>query len=299
MRTPKLHQRFIRIGTFFCLFAVAIFATGFAVTQYDLTTQVKGVLPVANGGTGTANAATGTAGGVVLSTSPSITTPTLSSPTITGAMGSSIDIGSSQSYNVEFPNAGTTGTTINKLAKLTGAGTAVIAATTDTGFMVGIVVGGAGTTSNAIIANEGFASCIFDGATTQNDYVAISSSVAGDCHDIGNTYPTTGQLLGRVLSTNGAGGTFAMFMFGAEIRGSTTSSVNFAESEIPSGTINGVNATFTLANTPVTNSLKLYRNGQRLAIGAGNDFTLSTNTITVLTTAIPKTGENFIADYRF
>src|SRR5579859_1886323 len=118
-----------------------------AVTQIDLTTQVKGVLPTANGGTGTSNAATGTAGGAVLSNSPSIATPTLSSPIITGAMGSNIDMGSAQAVLKEIANAGTTGTTVNKLAKLTGApSTVIITATTDIGGIEGIVVAGAGTT---------------------------------------------------------------------------------------------------------------------------------------------------------
>ena len=73
-------------------------------------------------------------------------------------------------------NAGTTGTTANKLAKLTGApSTAVITATTDTGGVIGIVVGNAGTTGNAQIATAGQASCVFDGtATTAGDYVQIS-----------------------------------------------------------------------------------------------------------------------------
>jgi hypothetical protein len=111
--------------------------------------------------------------------------------------------------SVELPNAGTTGTTLNKLAKLTGApSTLVVAATTDTSGIVGIVIGNAGTAGSAQVAREGVAACIFDAATTAGDYVQISASIAGDCHDSGSTYPSTGQVLGRVLSTNGAGGTF-------------------------------------------------------------------------------------------
>src|SRR5439155_1177680 len=46
----------------------------------------------------------------------------------------------------------------------------------------------------------------------------ISSTTAGDCHDAGSTFPTSGgQVLGRVLSTNGAGGTYAMVLYPGEL----------------------------------------------------------------------------------
>jgi len=132
-----------------------------------------------------------------------------------------INLGS-QLVSVEIANASSTGTTLNALAKLTGApSTAVIAGTSDTSGVIGVVVGGAGTTSNAQIAVKGQASCIFDGATTAGDYVQISSTVGGDCHDGGSTFPTSGQVVGRVLSTHGSGGTYAMEVFGPEIQAST------------------------------------------------------------------------------
>lgn len=113
----------------------------------------------------------------------------------------------------EIANAGTTGTTAGSLAKLTGApSTAVITATTDTSGIIGIVVGGAGTTGNAQVARQGIASCAFDGATTAGDYVQNSTTTGGDCHDAGAALPGSGQVLGRVLSTNGAGGSFAMLV---------------------------------------------------------------------------------------
>jgi hypothetical protein len=59
---------------------------------------------------------------------------------------------------------------------------------------------------------------VFDGATTTGDYIQISSTVSGDCHDAGASYPGIGQVLGRVLSTNAAAGTFAMLVAGAEVR---------------------------------------------------------------------------------
>jgi hypothetical protein len=125
-----------------------------------------------------------------------------------------LDFTNSNSATVSFPNAGSTGTTLNKLAKLTGApSTAVITATSDTNGAVGIVTTGAGTTGSAFIARFGITPCVFDGATTANDYVQISGTTAGDCHDSGATIPSSGQVIGAVLSTNGSGGTYNVLIW--------------------------------------------------------------------------------------
>jgi hypothetical protein len=122
----------------------------------------------------------------------------------------------------QIANNGTTATVLNELAIFTGAPTtATVATTSSTTGVAGIVIGGAGTSGNAQIAYGGQASCIFDGATTAGDYVQASLSSGGKCHDAGSTYPTSNQVLGRVLSTNGAGGTYAMEVFGPEINAST------------------------------------------------------------------------------
>jgi hypothetical protein len=71
---------------------------------------------------------------------------------------------------------------------------------------------------------------------------------------------------------------------------------NFVDDETPAGTVNGSNTTFTLANTPVAGSVKLYCQGVRLNAGAGNDYTISGATITML--SAPLTGEILKADYR-
>lgn len=119
-------------------------------------------------------------------------------------------------------NAGVTGTTQYKLAKYTGApSTAVVASTSDTSGIVGVVVSPGGTTGNALIAHDGDVPCVFDGATTAGNYVQSSSMVEGACHDAGAAYPTSGQVLGRVLSTNASGGNFLMALFAPEIRASS------------------------------------------------------------------------------
>lgn len=68
-------------------------------------------------------------------------------------------------------------------------------------------------------------------------------------------------------------------------------------SETPSGTINGSNAAFTIAATPATGTLRLYKNGLRQRAGAGNDYTLSGSTITYEAGNVPQTGDSHVADY--
>jgi len=127
----------------------------------------------------------------------------------------------------DLPNEATTGTTLNKLAKVAGSpATAIIASTSDTGGVIGVVVDGAGITGSAQIARGGQASCVFDGATTAGDYVQISSATAGDCHDAGASYPGLGQVLGRVLSTNASAGTYAMLVAGSEIQAPAAGNVS-------------------------------------------------------------------------
>lgn len=145
----------------------------------------------------------------------------------------------------EVANAGTTGTTVGKLAKLTnnsGTANALIAATTDINGIAGVVFGSTGTatTGNAQIAAAGIVNCAFDAGTTDLDYVGISSSntgvgspVAGDCHDFGATPGSVvGQTIGRVLSTNGSAGTYAVLV----TTGSTGSSSNVQIFQTTSGT---------------------------------------------------------------
>lgn len=71
---------------------------------------------------------------------------------------------------------------------------------------------------------------------------------------------------------------------------------NVVSNEVPSGTVNGSNTAFTLANTPTAGTVQLYLNGVRLQPGAGNDYTLSGLTITML--YAPQTGDQLLADYR-
>ncbi len=158
----------------------------------DLATLVAGVIPKGAGTSPMTASALADNGTIVTSTEP-------------------VDV-EGNALVTEVANSAT-GTTLNKLAKLTGAPLAAqVTATGDT-TAAGIVVGGGGTSGNAEIAIAGQTTCVFDGATTANDYVQISATTSGDCHDAGATRPTSGRILGFVESTNSSAGTYPVWMF--------------------------------------------------------------------------------------
>ncbi|MDZ4810762.1 MAG: hypothetical protein SGI96_21205 [Bacteroidota bacterium] len=86
-------------------------------------------------------------------------------------------------------------------------------------------------------------------------------------------------------TVNGANVTFTV--------AGTPSAVRRYFKEVPSGTVNSSNTVFTLANIPVSSSLKLTVNGllKRLT----TDYTLAGSTVTFV--VAPTTGSNLYADY--
>ncbi len=85
------------------------------------------------------------------------------------------------------------------------------------------------------------------------------------------------------------------YLIGGGGRNSTGSSINFKDDETPTGIINGVNTTFTLSQTPLAGSLKVYRGGARQKVT--EDYTLSATTITFI--LAPQVGEIILCDYRY
>jgi hypothetical protein len=61
---------------------------------------------------------------------------------------------------------------------------------------------------------------------------------------------------------------------------------DFVTRETPTGTLNGSNTTFTLANTPISGTEMVFLNGLLQNPGAGNDYTVSGATITYLTAPV-------------
>src|SRR5215469_41341 len=65
--------------------------------------------------------------------------------------------------------------------------------------------------------------------------------------------------------------------------------------ETPTGALNGVNVTFTLANTPTANTEEVFLNGILQEPGAGNDYTISGSAITML--SAPLSGDRIKVNY--
>jgi hypothetical protein len=78
--------------------------------------------------------------------------------------------------------------------------------------------------------------------------------------------------------------------------GTYLTAANIVTRETPTGAINGANTTFTLAATPTANTEEVFLNGILQEPGAGNDYTISSATITML--SAPLTGDRLRVNYR-
>lgn len=96
-----------------------------------------------------------------------------------------------------------------------------------------------------------------------------------------------------VLAQIGAGTSYSAGS-GLQLSG-TTFAIYFVNMETPSGTINGSNDAFSLANSPVSGSVMLFLNGVLLEAGSGNDYTISGTSITMATA--PSSGDKLRATY--
>lgn len=136
----------------------------------------------------------------------------------------------------------------------------------------------------------------------------------------GNTIPTTkgGTGLtatptnGQLAIGNGSGYSLATLTAGSNITitnasGAITISASgggggggtgdtWVTKEVPTGSINGTNATFSLASTPVAGSEHVWLNGILQRSGSGNDYTISGSTITM--TPAPLTGDALQVSYK-
>jgi hypothetical protein len=125
--------------------------------------------------------------------------------------------------------------------------------------------------------------------TTKGDLLATTGSGAHTRLGVGAN--------GTVLTANSA----AANGFEWATAGSL-GSANFVANEVPTGTVNGANASFVVnGGAAITaGSLELFKNGIRQLPGSGNDYTVadSTGAITFLAGNLPQTGDNLVADYR-
>jgi hypothetical protein len=149
----------------------------------------------------------------------SVKSPSTSWSVITVAVALLMLSASSVFAQITIPNS-SSGTKASRLVSLTSANpsTGITSPHGVSGGVVGICVQGCGTSGTATIHITAQVGCVFDGGTTAGDYVQLSSSADGNCHDTGATYPSTGQVIGRVLSTHASAGTYVIDLFPAEIK---------------------------------------------------------------------------------
>lgn len=118
-------------------------------------------------------------------------------------------VGSSPIEAGRLGNNGTA-TVLNKLASRTGAPSTWTLAGTSATNAAGACNANCGNSGTPEIVEIGPASCVFDNATIAGDYVGPSTTTAGDCHDLGSTYPATGEVIGIIDTTNGSAGTYTV-----------------------------------------------------------------------------------------
>lgn len=127
--------------------------------------------------------------------------------------------------------------------------------------------------------------------TGLNSYLnALSTSVGTVSSTIGGFNSTVIGLNNSVSSLNDRVNTLQTIV-------SNPNTGTLVEGETPVGTINGTNASFTIASTPVTaSSLMLFRNGILQILNF--DYSLSSKTILFAVGSIPQTGDGLQASYR-
>ena len=112
--------------------------------------------------------------------------------------------------------------------------------------------------------------------TSGVDYIISGSTVTF----LSGNIPATGDVIQAYYRTTGS-----------------TTLPTFVDDEVPGGSINGNNLTFTLAAAPnPVVSLRLYKNGMLLQ--QHGDYTISGSTITFVSASTPQTGDAVVAYYR-
>lgn len=164
------------------------------------------------------------------------------------------------------------------------------------------------TTTLAKLAAAATGNVLLSGTAPSWGKVGLTTHISGTLA-VGNggTGITTTPTNGQIPIGNGTNYTAATLTAGTGISvtngsGSITLAVttgasgvvlasNFVVRETPTGTVNGTNATFTLAFTPLSGTEHVFVNGVLQNPGTGNDYTISGATITFLTGAIPQTND--------
>jgi hypothetical protein len=111
----------------------------------------------------------------------------------------------------------------------------------------------------------------------------------------GGAVRTVAALTTAVITLVAAGSSAGTWDPGTTATATGLTTSNFVTRETPSGSVNGSNTSFGLANTPTTGTESVYLNGVLQEPGAGNDYTISGATITYLTA--PLSGDKIRVSY--
>lgn len=98
---------------------------------------------------------------------------------------------------------------------------------------------------------------------------------------------------GEALTMVSTGGT------GWKTVASPVRKTRLAFNETPGGTMNGINTSFTLTETPLTGKTMIFLNGVLLLQDPTGDYTVSGNTITIVGSVVPSAGDTFLATYQY
>lgn len=180
-------------------------------------------------------------------------------------------------------------------ATLAANGTLTIAAGAITGAKMaalasGNILVGNGSNVATSVAVTGDVTLTNAGAITVNALAITTGKIAANAID---ETKTKRQVAATVLIGQGVAADVAAYTLSGDATMSSTGVVavaagivritDFIVNETPSGTVNGINTVFTMANTPRV-LLSVTYNGQVLESGAGNDFTIAGAVITTLFT---------------
>ena len=132
-------------------------------------------------------------------------------------------------------------------------------------------------------------------ASAPNPAISLILFRNGVAQMAGQDYTLSGSTIGFMTAATPQPGDTLLAWY----RTTSSGSFSYSDQETPSGTVDGSNATFTLAHVPnPPNGLILFRNGVATMAG-GFDYALAGNTITFVTAATPQPGDTLLAWYRY
>ena len=105
-----------------------------------------------------------------------------------------------------------------------------------------------------------------------------------------------GVLIGTPENINFIGSNFSLSLVGNTLNVSACTVITEPKwNEVPVGTIDSMNMTFSISTIPLNKKIMLFLNGQLLEEGIDNDYILTTNSINLMTA--PQIGDKLIASY--